>query len=230
MLKIEHISDVQIYTSDWDALRCGRFTSSKMHTLMGEKMWTDGAMSYIYQKVGEFVTGRSMAVEDDIVEDENTQWGNEYESKALQTFAVFKGIEFLVTQKVITAPGSRFSSTPDGIWIINSSVVEKDSYNVASVEVKCPRKYPRFFPLYRCNTPEDLKKYSKHYFWQVIDQMDNCGAVLGYFVCFHPLFPDGKNMKIIEFQKLNLWDDFKFLAQRKAAVLQKFNEVLSEFI
>lgn len=231
MLHKDHISDIQIYSDDWKKFRVGKFTSSKMVELMAEKELSIGALSYIDQKVGEYITGQNIASEDeDELEDENTVWGLQYEPEALQVFANTKKIKYLAVQKMIHAPGSRFSSTPDALHIINSSILQEDCYNVASVEVKCPRKYPRFMPLYRCSTPEDLKKHSKKYYYQVLDQMDNCGSAIGYFACYHPLFPVGKNMKIIEFKKIDLWDDFLKLKQRKDIALNKFNEVLAEFM
>ena len=85
------------------------------------------------------------------------------------------GLEYLVVQKLILNDEKRFSSTPDAIWV--KGICENNyEYNVRTVEVKCPRKYHKFIPFYMCKTPEDVKKKSKVYYWQVIDQMDNCGS------------------------------------------------------
>lgn len=229
MLKKSHISSIQIYTTDWDEARKGRFTSSKMSNLTGEKLYSDGAMSYLYQKVGESVTGK-VATEDEQIEDENTEWGRTYEPMAINTFGKHMGIEFLVTQKLIMNPEGRFSSTPDAIWVHGESVLKSDEYNVSTLEVKCPRKFPRFIPLHQCKTPADLKKYSKHYYWQTIDQMHQCDSATGYFMCFHPLFPEGKNFRIIQFNKVELWDDFKFLTQRKKIYEDKFWELRMDYL
>lgn len=228
MLHKSHISNVPIYTPEWDNLRLGRFTSSRIVALMGDKPLTVGAMSYIQQKAGEFITKEN--VEDEVLEDENTNWGLQYENEALQVFAKFKNLEYLIVQKVIHEPGTQFSSTPDALWVIETSLIKEDCYNVANVEVKCPRKYPRFISLYNCKTPEQLKKHEPKYFWQVIDQMDNCFASVGYFVCYHPLFPPGKNMQIIEFNKIELWDEFRKLQQRKKQALDVFMQIVAEFI
>ncbi len=229
MLKTSHISNIQIYTEDWDRVRLGRFTSSRISVLMGDKFPSSGAMTYIYHKVGESITGRSTA-EDEILEDENTQWGKDYEPDAIRRFSAIKGIEYLVTQKVIFDPDTRYSSTPDAIWVHGQSILKENEYNVSTLEVKCPRKYHRFISLYQCNTPADLKKEEPKYYWQVIDQMYNCDSALGYFACFHPLFPPDKNMKIIEFRKIDLWDEFKKMRERKDFVLAKFTELQSQFI
>lgn len=230
MLKVSHISNIQIYTHDWDMARLGRFTSSKINVLMGEKNIQDsGAMTYIYHKVGELLTKKSMATEDDIIEDENTAWGRENEPMAITKFGLKYGIKFLVTQKLILDPNTQFSSTPDAIWVHNASVMKDDEYNVSTLEVKCPRKYHKFIPLYKCKTPADLKAFNKNYYWQVIDQMYNCDSAMGYFACYHPLFPEGKNLGIIEFKKLDLWPEFKKMKERKEQAVKIFNEIKAEF-
>lgn len=225
MLHKSFISNIQIYTEEWHKIRLGRLTSSKINVLMADKSLTEGAMSYIYQKAGESITGHTTEEDTDVVEDENTAWGILNEPLALHKFGIRMGIKYLITQKVIFDPNGRTSSTPDAIWIIDSSVTQEDSYNVATVEVKCPRKYHKFFPLFECNIPADLKVKHKSYFWQVIDQMSTCGAAIGYFVVFNPTFPTHKNLKVIEFRKLDLWDDFKKLDQRKKEAVQKLEEI-----
>lgn len=228
MLHRDHISQIEIYSDMWHTARLGRITSSRIHCLLGDKEFSDGAMTYIYHKVGESITLKS-ASDDEQIEDENTVWGITYEPEALNKFGMKMGIKFLVTQKLIMNPESRFSSTPDGIWIVGLCENQFE-YNVRTVEVKCPKKYHRFIPLYLAKTPEDIKKISKLYYWQVIDQMDNCGSAIGYFVVYHPLFPDGSNMNIIEFKKMELWDDFKLIAQRKKTAVEKFDNIRSNII
>lgn len=226
MLHKNFISNIQIYTEEWQMIRLGRFTSSRIHVLMAEKSLTEGAMSYIYQKAGEFITGQTTEEDTDVVEDENTAWGVLNEPEALKKFGISMGIKYLITQKIIFDPKGRTSSTPDALWVIDSSVTVDDCYNVATVEVKCPRKYHRFFPLFACNTPDDLRSKYRPHFWQVIDQMSVCGAAVGYFVVYNPTFPTHKNMKVIEFRKIDLWDDFKKLDQRKKEAVHKLEEII----
>lgn len=230
MLNVKHISNIQIYTEEWDQARLGRATSSKMSNIMSDKFNTADCVSYVYQKAGELITGKSTAVEDDIIEDENTAWGREHEPAAIRKFGKTMGIEFLVTQKMIMNADTHFSSTPDAIWIHGASLLKEGEYNVSTLEVKCPRKYPRFIPLWECKTPEQLKKFSKNYYWQVLDQMDNCDSAVGYFACFHPLFPPETNMSIIEFRKIDLWPDFKLLKERKALFVKFLDEIRSKFL
>lgn len=231
MLKRSHISNIQIYTQEWDNLRKGRFTSSKISEIMGETGPTKTTgMGYIYQKAGEKITGKSMADEDDVIEDENTAWGREHEPAAIRKFGQAMGIQMLVTQKIIFDPEKNESSTPDAIWHHGESLVSEDEFHVSTLEVKCPRKYNRFIPLWECDTPEKLKKHSKKYFWQVLHQMRVCDAAVGYFACFHPLFPPHSNLRIIKFEKINLWDDFKLLHQRIDQANKLYYDYLCKFL
>jgi len=227
MLHKDHICKVDAYTPEWHQLRLGRFTSSRIHCLMGEQPFTQGAMTYIYHKVGEKVTGRTTA-EDEIIEDENTVWGNQYEPEAINKFGVKMGLEFLAVQKLILAPEKQFSSTPDAIWV-KGICKNENEYNVRTVEVKCPRKYHKFIPYYMCETPAQVKKINNVYYWQTLDQLDNCGSAVGYLAFYHPLFPPESNMRIIEFNKMELWDDFKLLHERKLMAVEKFNEIIKNF-
>lgn len=228
MLHIDHISNVQIYSEEWQLTRRGKFTSSRMFALMGEKSFTDGAMTYIYHKVGEDLTGHTTA-EDEQFEDENTAWGNTYEPEALRLFQSIKKVQYLASQKLIHNPNKRYSSTPDAIWI-HGVCQNQLEYNVSTLEVKCPRKFHRFIPFQRAKTPADIKKLSKMFYWQTIDQMSNCGSAVGYFMVYHPQFPPAANHKIIEFRKMDLWDDFKLLATRKEEATRKFEEIKSEML
>lgn len=230
MLHKSHISNIQIYTEEWDRIRKGRLTSSRIVSLLTEKPLGTGAMSYIYQKAGERITNYTLADENEvIVEDENTIWGLENEPKALQLFGQIMKLQYLVVQKIIFDPAGLESTTPDALWIMDTSVIKEDCYNVATVEVKCPRKYHTFFPLFACDTPEKIKKHERKYYWQVIDQMLVCQASIGYFVCYHPLFPPGKNIRIVKFDKIDLWDDFILLEQRKKQAVEEIKKLINEF-
>lgn len=214
MLHKDNISRAEIYTEEWQLCRRGKFTSSKIHCLMTDKGFGSGAFTYIDQKLGEEMTGHVVTEEEIPLDDENTVWGNMYEPHAISKFHELNNIEFLVTQRLIHAPNSRFSSTPDGIWVhgLASNQVE---YNVSTLEVKCPRKFHRYNKLFRCKNPSDLLKTEPKYFWQVLDQMDNCDSAVGYFAVYHPLYPATCDFRQIQFRKLELWEEFKFLKKRK---------------
>lgn len=228
MLKKSHISNITVYTDEWHKFRLSKGTSSRMHNIMGVEGWGKAADTYVYQKVGEFLTGQSNDKEFEF--DEDLDWGKLYETDAIRAFAKKMGIELLVVQKIISDPEGQFSSTPDVIWVHNECIIDSSEYNVSCGEGKCPRTYHNFIPKFLCRTPMDLYKINKPDFWQTIDQMDQCGASKGYFFVYHPYFPEGSNLNIIEFRKVELWEQFKLLSARKKMFIQKFESLKSQML
>lgn len=233
MLKKSKISNKLIETDEWRIARLGKFTSSQAHRLVGS---IETFNRYVYERVGEELTGKSATPE---VDTEATRWGLLNEGDALKRFGQHRGISFLIVQQLVAEPGSRFGSTPDGLIVTRISE-DKTEYDVETVEVKCPPTYANYISLFLCNTPEDLKKTEPKYYWQVLDQMDNCEALVGNFVVFHPDFRAG-DFKAILIEKtysvktkngkdFPVHNDLKLLRERKAMAETKFNEVLEYMI
>lgn len=225
MLLKSHITDIEVHSEEWHKMRLAKFTSSEWHNLMGTKWPTEVALSYVYKKCGEELTGISAR---DEVSTPATNHGLLYEGEAIRKYAESKGLKFVVVQKLITEPGSRFGSTPDFLIVHNESQ-DQLSYNVSTGEVKCPLSFNAYIELFLCNTPEDVKAVSKMYYWQVISQMDMCGALVGFLIVYHPDFKSG-GMKVIEFKKINLVPEFKLVAERKVLAIQKFEEIRSKLL
>lgn len=226
MLKKEWITNVNMlddggnHTEQWRAARLSKFTASEWHKMMGDKEFTQGALSYIYTRVGENLTGLPCR---DEASNDSTRHGNLYEKNGLQEAKRILNIEYLVTQKVIAEPDSLFGCTPDGIFV--KSILQDDSaYEVETVEVKSPYTYEAYIALALCETPEDVKRIDKSYYWQVLFQMNICGALRGHLVIHQPFFKQGKT-RMIEFRRINLRDDFKLIEVRKKLAIDKFNEV-----
>ncbi len=125
MLNPENIGAIKVdkgsweYREEWRKARLAKFTSSMMYTLMGTKLLTDGALTYIYERVGEDLTGIPAKQE---IDTNATRWGLFHESEAIKKFGKYLGVEFFITQCLITAPGSKFGSTPDCIWEVKSAI------------------------------------------------------------------------------------------------------------
>lgn len=224
MLKIEHISKIEIHTPEWRQARLAKFTSSMIHTIMGDKFLTKECVAYLYERVGEEITGLPCKTEVDVAA---TNWGLLHEGDALRKFAQFMEIEFLVTQCLVTEPGSRFGSTPDGLWVKQKY---GDAYDVETVEVKCYPSYPHYIECVLCDTPQELKKVDRKLYYQVLDQMLNCDCMKGYAVLYNPEFKNAGGFKTIQFRKLDLMEDFKELKTRKTLAEQKFNEIRNKLI
>jgi hypothetical protein len=235
MLNKAHISRIKPMSDEWLMARRGKLTSSEIHFITGKEFWTTGCQSYIYRKVGEMLTGVPATSE---INTEATVHGLINEANAIRKFAKLYSFKYIVCQQLIAIPGSRFGSTPDGIIVLNESM-DEEMYNVSTAEVKCPPTYANFISLSLCKTPQDLKAENKQYYWQVLDQMDNCDCMNGYFITYHPEFKAG-NMNVIEFRKMQptgiengkevtfpLTKDIAFLKERKKQASQKMDEIYS---
>lgn len=230
MLLKSQISNIEINTEQWHQERLFRFTSSENYNLMGEKPFTQGAMTYIYRKVGEENSG---VAEKDNIETEATSHGNVYEPECLRKYKAQEGIEFMVTQKMIIGTNPRFSSTPDAIHVL-SATGDGLGFNVEPIEIKCPLTYAAYIELFLCDTAMDVRKVDKvgkKYFYQVLDQIDNCGALSGKLIVYHPSFRTGQ-MKIIPFRIMEkvgndypLKNELNMLRNRKLMAIEKFDEI-----
>lgn len=225
MLLKSNISDIVIHSDAWFQGRLAKFTSSEWHFLMSEKGIDKTGLNYIYRKVGEELTGLPCRKE---VSTEATEHGHIYEPEGIRAFGLKMGIEFLVTQKLITNTDKRQGSTPDAIWVHNEST-DKLSYNVSTLEQKCPPTYDNYIKLWKCKTPADVKKVEPKYYWQVIHQMMVCDCLKGYFSVFHPFFKVGQ-LNIVEFRKIELATEFKLAAERGRQAMQLFEETRNEMM
>ncbi len=158
---------------------------------MGEKEFTIGALSYIYEKIGEEISGVPAKTE---VETEGTRWGLINEADGTRKLGEQLGVEFLVTQTLITIPGTRFGSTPDAIWPIKKY---GDAWDVETGEVKCYPSYSRMVACMLCNTPQEIKKIDPGAYFQVLDQMDMCDCMRGNLFYYHPESADKKFDEIL---------------------------------
>ncbi len=139
--------------------RFGKFTASEVHRLMTKSksgaMFGDGAMTYIYEKVSECLTGESKPS----VSTAATQWGLDNEADAVKFFE-------LVTKKKVQHYGCNeytfwnYKDTggcsPDGLLLTED----------ATLQAKCPFLVSNFIPylLIEGNRQEWLKKNEKEYF------------------------------------------------------------------
>lgn len=231
MLKKSKISGTKILSDQWHTNRLAKFTSSEIHLITYPSGLTDGSINYIRRKVGEELTGRSARGEIDV---EATRWGAFHEAEAIKKFGQLKGLDWIIVQQLICDLDGRFGCTPDGLIVLRESP-DKTEYEVETVEVKCPPSFDYYIGLFECETPADLKKENRQYYWQVLDQMENCEALVGHFVVYHPDFRAG-NIKLIKFDTMAseqtdkgkvfpLYNDLKFLRERKKMAEVEFNKI-----
>ena len=155
-----------------------------------------------------------------------TEHGLTYEREGLIKFGKLMGLESLLVQRLIIDEDGYCGGTPDGLIVLKESI-DKLSYNVQTVEIKCPLSFDGYIRLWKCKTPEDLKKEAREYFYQVCHQMSLCDCLQGYFICYHPFFKSGQ-MNIIEFRKINLTAEFRLINERKQQAIKIFNDTIKE--
>lgn len=235
MLKKSKISKIEIGSEIWKTSRLGKFTSSNIWKIMGERGFGDTGLSYIKTRVGEEMTGVSSEKEFD---NDGLRWGLFHEAEAVNKFGLSKGLKFIVCQKLIVE-SDKFGGTPDGLIVLSESPDETE-YNVETLEVKCPPTYDNYITLFLCDKPSELKREKREYYWQVLDQMLLCESLKGHFMCYHPDFKSG-NMNTILFDKMYsevikgfkrfpIYDDMKILKERKEEAVDKFNEIKLKLI
>lgn len=226
MLKKAKINQVEIYSDQWKQNRLAKFTASEISRLMG-----GGFLTYVREKVGEELTGKSAKTE---VETDAMRWGIFHEADAIQKFGKMIGVDFLIVQQLICYPDSRFGCTPDGL-IISRISPDNTEYEAEPVEVKCPPTFANYIELYECETPLDIKKAEPKYYWQVLDQIDHCESLTGHFVTYHPDFKRG-NFKHIRFdvnfsvqtdknKTFPIHEDLKMLRSKKKEAEEKFDVI-----
>ena len=231
MLQKSKISGVKILSDEWFQNRLAKFTSSEIFNLIGE-----GQANYIRRKVGEELTGKPAKGEFDT---EGLRWGTFYEAEAINKFGLQHNLSFLIVQQLVCDPIGRFGSTPDGL-IVKRESIDKLEYEVETVEVKCPITFDAYIRLFECENAQDLKQVSKQYYWQVLDQMDNCGSLTAHFVVYHPDFKRG-NMKTFEVKAMQciettkgkdypVYNDMKLLREKKKQAVEKFEELRNKLM
>lgn len=236
MLKKAHISSIRAYSDEWTTARLAKFTSSKIHYLTYPKGFTDQSYRYIRERVGEELTGEPADRE---IDTDATRWGHFYEAEGIKRIGRLLGLQFVIVQQLITDPNSRFGSTPDGLVIVRESS-DHTAYEVEPLEQKCPPTYDAYISLFECDTPLQLKETKREYYWQMLDQMDACGALRGHFGIYHPKFKVG-NHKCITFNYNDytptakgkvyyIKDDLALLRQRKDMALVEFDRLRTKLM
>lgn len=215
----------------YKAAKYGLFTSSEFHFLCAEKGLGAVGRNYIYRKVGEVMTGMPCRPDISTIA---TEHGLNYEREGLTVFGEKMGLSQLLVQRLILDGDGRTGGTPDGLIVLGESI-DGLSLNVQTCEIKCPISFDGYIRLFKCKTPDDLKAESRPYYFQVLHQMELCGALDGWFIVYHPFFKSGQ-MNIIPFNKVQITknvkigekSDFKIMAERKAEAIQIFNDTINE--
>ena len=133
----------------WLEDRLGKFTSSEIAVLLvnGTSGFGDGALTYIYEKVGEMLTGQPEPQPSSIAID----WGSNHEKEAIDAYIEKTGrnnVHYFGKENPVFFPlyGYPAGGSPDG-FIENERVIE----------IKCPHTSSKHVE-YSVLTLDDLKK------------------------------------------------------------------------
>ena len=238
MLLKSKISDLQMYSGEhyfdgWLLARLGKFTASQIHTCMKQKGIGDTGMAYIRSRAFETVNGISSEKE---IETDAMRWGIENEPKAMLAFVNAMGIESdeigrvpIIVQRYVAEKDSIFGCTPDGIWVQAEYEKEEGTLlKVAPQEVKC-YQITKHLKCISCDTAKKIMSVDPNAGWQLIMQMDECDALVGYLIYFYPGLKYG-GLRIIEFRKVELIEEFKLFEKRKKEIIRLFEEEKEKMI
>lgn len=204
--------------NQWLAARCGKFTASEVHKLMGKGRSGDYfglvAKTYISTKAAEVLTlepsnqrGPTMAME----------WGNAHEFEAMTKFRELYGeVEYFGGENPTFFPFGEFAGgSPDGLG--------KDFI----VEIKCPFNSHEHLQHSMLKDADDLKDYAPEYYWQMQANMLFANREQAFFVSYDPRFEIQYQLKVLKIN-CNL-DDRSLLIERLGEAEKELKKLLSKF-
>ena len=166
-------------TSEWNAQRVGKFTSSKIYTLLAksrkkDEVFGDTALSYIYEKTFERITGMEG---DNFNGNDATEWGTGYEDEAAQEFTRITGIE--LTHAAFVQDRKR--------EYLGGSVDRYALSEKAIAEIKCPYSPKNFIKA--ATGFIDPKYYAQNQCNMHVSNVDKC-----YHITYDPRMPEGSRL------------------------------------
>jgi hypothetical protein len=218
-------------SDEWDAIRCGRFTSSEIYRLMvsGKREMTaaelkarpktgtgssaklitdhsilsDTAETYIKEKVAETLTGKvkTQSYAYPLV------YGKEMEAEAVEYFERKTG---LVAETVGFCPfGDHAGGSPDRF-------VGPDEL----IEIKCPWQSENQIDYLMLTDQWDLKRIHPDKYWQVMSLLLFTQRKKAHFVTYDPRFIDDKfKMTHIEVKPIN--EDFDLIVLKLERAIEE---------
>lgn len=205
-------------TDQWDAMRVGRFTSSEMYKLMTEPKsaeakkagnLSEGALTYVQQKVAETLTGqlKQTSYAFPLV------YGKENEEHGRNAF--IEKFSYQWDEIGFVGFGDHAGGSPDGI--INETDI---------LEVKCPFAIDTHVAYLQLLDQWDLKREKPEYYWQCMSNLlftkkDQC-----HFVSWDPRYPEGKQLAHIIVKPMA--DDLERIVNRIGKAVEEKLRTLKE--
>ena len=162
----------------WRAERVGKFTSSEIHRLLQpgkrkDEYFGAGAMTYIYEKVGEIITGEAAEASSKAIE-----WGyaNEYDAILEYENRKKAKVEYFGAGNPKYIPYNEVAGgSPDGI--VNGRIL---------LEVKCPFNSGNHIKFLMMTKQDQLKASNFDYYCQAQMNMLCTNTAIAHFVSYDP--------------------------------------------
>lgn len=150
-------------SKDWYETRKGRFTASKIHSLLGQKGLGKTGESYCFELAAEIVFGID---EEDGFESWDIRRGIELEPVAFEKFRDIKYFDFVDVSEAYFFPyGDDAGASPDGV-----------TSDGGILEIKCPRPI-KFFQIVK----DGIEAIDPAYMFQMQMQMMCSNSTHAYF-------------------------------------------------
>lgn len=216
------LSEIQAIVSDqgsdgWNQARIGRFTASEIFKLMTEPRnkadkeagkLSEGAMTYVHQKVAEVMTGqpKSESYAYPLV------YGKELEPQAIEYFIKKTGFSY---EPAMFVPfGDHAGASPDGY--INGT---------DGLECKCPFQSENMVDYLLLTDQFDLKRNHPNYYWQVMSGLLFTDKEKWHFVCYDPRMVNEKHRMVHLVVKPNP-EDFDLIVKKLAVAVKEKLQLL----
>lgn len=198
-------------TEEWNRVRVGRFTSSEMWRLMTEPktikakeagQLSEGATTYVYEKVAEVFTGqlKQQGYAFPLV------YGKEQEPFAIEHFCQTTGLTWEACG--FFPFGDHAGGSPDG--------------NIGDdeiIEVKCPYDQEKQIEYLMLTDQWDLKRNFPKYYWQCQANLLFTKKSLCHFVTFDPRYEDKFKMTHIKIKPNS--EDMDLITQKIAKAVEE---------
>jgi len=201
------MEDVSRPLDDYERLDPGRHPNQR--SIIDLSLLSDGAMTYVYEKVAEELTGLPAKQE---ITSAATDWGNSWEGEARMMYErVFK---CKIEQVGNLTFGKRWSGSPDGLILIDGGI-----------EIKCPYSSAGHVRNMLITNAEDLKAAHKEWYWQIQDLLAGTGRKWWDWLSFHPYFEAEKKMHIVRIYPNEA--DIRNIKIKTTAASDKVDELLN---
>lgn len=194
--------------SEWQKKRLGRITCSMFGKITKVKSgaWGETALSYLYDLIGEHMTGKPSET---FTGSKATDWGNLYEEEALKAYTKRTGRKTRPAGFFKDAEMNLVGGTPDALC-----------GEAGVIEVKCPLTYKNHL------RTVITKKVPSEYMDQVLGHMMLTGKFWCDFVSYDPRIKGAHRLVIVRVNAALYQDEMKELAAR----IIDFHELLVTYL